>query len=264
MTKAPAPVPVTAPATAPVSAPATLQVPKIEAPVTPEIKMDIVNDPLSFLLSDSAADSSAASAAPTPSPRPPSAIPSAPAPPPLQPSYSSIATGDAISELRARFNETPTQASFNDPVVPQPHVIAAAAAAAAATANTYSASPAHNPPSKMYPPAQQAQQARSVPASPPKHSSREEVVSPNTQRKRLMAQCMSEAAGMKNSSILPSQVKAAKRKTTKSRVERFTEATCGEPQTVVRKTASGQEYLEVISPESTELARSLLEPSASR
>jgi len=233
--------------------------------------MDIVNDPLSFLLSDSVADSSTASAAPTPSPRPPSAIPSAPAPPPLQPSYSSIATGDAISELRARFNETPTQASFNDPVVPQPHVIAAAAAAAAAaTANTYSASPAHNPPSKMYPPtqpaqpAQQAQQVRSVPASPPKHSSREEVVSPNTQRKRLMAQCMSEAAGMKNASILPSQVKAAKRKTTKSRVERFIEATCGEPQTVVRKTASGQEYLEVISPESTELARSLLEPSASR
>merc|ERR1719374_426587 len=263
MTKAPVPV------TAPVSAPATLQVPKIEAPVTPEIKMDIVNDPLSFLLSDSVADSSAASAAPTPSPRPPSAIPSAPAPPPLQPSYSSIATGDAISELRARFNETPTQASFNDPVVPQPHVITAAAAAAT-TANNYSASPAHNPPSKMYPPAQpaqpaqQAQQVRSVPASPPKHSSREEVVSPNTQRKRLMAQCMSEAAGMKNASILPSQVKAAKRKTTKSRVERFIEATCGEPQTVVRKTASGQEYLEVISPESTELARSLLEPSASR
>jgi len=79
-----------------------------------------------------------------------------------------------------------------------------------------------------------------------------------------MAQCMSEAAGIKNASVLPSQVKAAKRKTTKSRVERFIEATCGEPQTVVRKTAGGQEYVEVISPESTELARSLLEPSASR
>jgi len=215
-------------------------------------KIDIVDDPLSFLLSDSpnSVCSSVSSAAPTPSPVPSMIIPSAPAPPPVQPSYSSIATGDAISELRARFNETPVQSTFSDPVPPSPSAICAS----------------HNPPSKIHDPPQNFNRplpSKSVPQSPT-YSSREEVVSPNSQRKRLMAQCMSEAAGIKNASVLPSQVKAAKRKTTKSRVERFIEATCGEPQTVVRKTAGGQEYVEVISPESTELARSLLEPSASR
>jgi len=225
---------------------------KPAAPVASETKFDIVHDPLSFLLSDSPASisSSASSAALTPSPVPSMIIPSAPAPPPLQPSYTSIATGDAISELKTRFNETPLQSTFNDPIAPLPPA----------------SSTTHNPPSKMHLPAQNnvmAPPPRVVPQSPTS-STRAEVVSPTTQKKRVMAQCMSEVAGIKNAAVLPSQVKAAKRKTTKSRVERFIEATCGDPQTVVRKTASGQEYLEVISPESTELARSLLEPGVSR
>lgn len=222
-------------------------------------KIDIVDDPLSFLLSDSpalvcssapsvcssapSAGSSSTSLAPNPSP-----IPSAPAPPPLQPSYTAIATGDAISELRARFNTTPVQQPFNDPVTPSPAAL----------------STTHNPPSKMHSaPQNNTWNQKAVPQSP-NLSTRAEVVSPNSQRKRVMAQCMSEAAGMTNGHMLPSQMKAAQRKSTKSRTERFIEAVCGEPQTVIRKTASGKEYLEVISPESTELARSLLEPPASR
>jgi len=247
-----------------------LSAPQNPTPVTPEIKMNVIDDPLSFLLSSqspvSVCSSAVSSAAPSPAP----SIPSAPAPPPVQPSYATIATGDAINELRAKFNETPVQTSFNDPIVPSLAAVMTAhnppskmqSPAAAVTT-------AHNPPSKMQPvqaphqPAQAPPQPRTIPSSPNASSSRPEVVSPNTQRKRLMAQCMAEAAGS-NKAMLPSQVKAAKRKTTKSRVERFIEATCVEPQTVVRKTASGQEYYEVISPESTELARSLLEPPASR
>jgi len=225
------------------------QTPKQAA--SPLTKVDIVDDPLSFLLADSPTSvcSSVSSAAPTPSPVP-SIIPSAPAPPPLQPSYASIATGDAISELRSRFNESPIQPSFHNPIAPSPSVF----------------NVPHNPPSKMHSPLQNNDKPppTKLIQQSPTSSTRQEVVSPNTQRKRLMAQCMSEAAGIKNASVIPSQLKAAKRKTTKSRVERFIEASCGDPQTIVRKTASGQEYLEVISPESTELARSLLEPAASR
>jgi len=247
-----------------------LSVSQNPTPVTPEIKMNVIDDPLSFLLSSqspvSVCSSVVSSAAPSPAP----SIPSAPAPPPVQPSYATIATGDAINELRAKFNETPVQTSFNDPIVPSLAAVMTAHNPPSKMQTPPAAvSTAHNPPSKMQPaqaphqPAQAPPQPRMIPSSPNASSSRPEVVSPNTQRKRLMAQCMAEAAGS-NKAMLPSQVKAAKRKTTKSRVERFIEATCVEPQTVVRKTASGQEYYEVISPESTELARSILEPPASR
>merc|ERR1712212_1298992 len=176
---------------------------KPAAPVASETKFDIVHDPLSFLLSDSPASisSSASSAALTPSPVPSMIIPSAPAPPPLQPSYTSIAAGDAISELKTRFNETPLQSTFNDPIAPLPPA----------------SSTTHNPPSKMHLLAQNnvmAPPPRVVPQSPTS-STRAEVVSPTTQKKRVMAQCMSEVAGIKNAAVLPSQVKAAKRKTTK-------------------------------------------------
>merc|ERR1712142_392236 len=270
---APSPVPIPPPIPAPVNLPPANNFSKIETPTI--VKNDIVDDPLQFLLSNSPVSACSSLSSPSPVSAATSAIPSAPAPPPLQPSYASMATGDAIAELRSRFNETPVQAGFNDPVPPSPpaHVITSATS--------------HNPPSKMHPPPDASYNGRSMvpdasyngrsmvpdasyndmrsmPASPTRHSSRPEVVSPASQKKRLMAQCMSEVASLKNAAVLPSNVKSARKKTTKSRVERFIEATCGEPQTVVRKTASGKEYLEVISPESTETARSLLEPPASR
>ena len=281
---APSPVPIPPPIPAPVNLPPANNLSKIETPAI--VKNDIVDDPLQFLLSNSPVSACSSLSSPSPVSAATSAIPSAPAPPPLQPSYASMATGDAIAELRSRFNETPVQAGFNDPVPPSPpaHVITSATS--------------HNPPSKMHPPPDASYNGRSMipdasyngrsmvpdasyngrsmvpdasyndmrsmPASPTRHSSRPEVVSPASQKKRLMAQCMSEVASLKNAAVLPSNVKSARKKTTKSRVERFIEATCGEPQTVVRKTASGKEYLEVISPESTETARSLLEPAASR
>merc|ERR1719431_522449 len=140
--------------------------------------------------------------------------------PPVQPSYATIATGDAINELRARFNETPVQTSFNDPIVPSlANVMTAHNPPSKMQSPAAAVTTAHNPPSKMQP-VQAPPQPRTIPSSPNAASSRPEVVSPNTARKRLMAQCMAEAAGS-NKAMLPSQVKAAKRKTTKSRVERF-------------------------------------------
>merc|ERR1712142_670062 len=266
---APSPVPIPPPIPAPVNLPPANNLSKIETPAI--VKNVIVDDPLQFLLSNSPVSACSSLSSPSPVSAATSAIPSAPAPPPLQPSYASMATGDAIAELRSRFNETPVQAGFNDPVPPSPpaHVITSATS--------------HNPPSKMHPPPDASYNGRSMapdasyngrsmvpdasyngrsmvpdasyngmrsmPASPTRHSSRPDVVSPESQKKRLMAQCMSEVASVKNASVLPSKVKSARKKTTRSRVERFIEATCGEPQTVVRKTASGKEYLEVISPE---------------